>query len=38
MFDPICLIAAVEVASVANHVGKALMAQANVVVLVNVVL
>jgi hypothetical protein len=38
MFDPICLIAAVEVASGANLVGKAQMAKANVVVLVNVVL
>jgi hypothetical protein len=38
MFDPICLIAAEEVASGANPVGKAQMAKANVVVLVNVVL
>jgi hypothetical protein len=38
MFDQICLIAAEEVASGANPVGKAQMAKANVVVLVNVVL
>jgi hypothetical protein len=38
MFDQICLIAAEEVASGANLVGKAQMAKVNVVVLVNVVL